>query len=1036
VKEGYYFEGWSFGGSVYKAGFVFDTLQNVPSMVFVAVWSEYPTLSFNLNGGNKEAKFNTIMLGPLDVHKLEAPVRPGYKFVKWLDSALNKPYNAGGDISITRNTTLTAVWEGNVVTITYYVDSSVFRNDTGRVGSQYAVLLDVPVREGHFFVGWSSIESILQPGFVFEHLPNASGVVLTALWSEHPTLSFNLNGGNANAKFDTIKLGPSDTHVLEAPVRPGYKFIRWFDSALSKPYNAGEEISITNSTTLIAIWEGNVVTITYYVDSSIFEGDLGRVGSQHVIISDVPEKEGHFFVGWSYAGSVFQPEFVYKHLPNVSVMAFIALWSEHPTLSFNLNGGDADAKFDTVILAPGVAHKLAEPSRSGYRLVAWLDNATGSTYAVGYELYITGNTTLTAVWEGNYVSIRYDLNEGSGDGFKEVQKKVGSPFILTGNIPVRDGYHFIGWSYAGSVLPPGHAFEQLPNVSVMEFVAVWSEYPTLSFNMNGGESSSQFDTIYLGPGVGYTLAEPVRPGYKFVRWADTASDSVYTAGSEISIARNTTLKAEWEGNLVHIRHDLNGGSGVFGDTAGLVGSSYEITPDVPVRSGHHFLGWSYARSVFQPGHVFEQLPNASEMILIAVWSPNPMLVFNLNGGISSSEFDTVLLSPGVEHTLGKPSRTGYGFVEWRDKATGTTYQPGDKVSITRNTTLSAAWIGNDVVISYDLNGGSGTAFGSTKCKVGSVFKMPAEEPILEGYYFAGWSFRGSVYKAGSTFDPLPNFLSMRFVAVWSEHPTLSFDLQGGSGDDFDMINDEPGKDLILTSAEPARPGYSFGGWQNIRIGEIYWPGDTISITVNTVLTAIWNGNDVTISYRTDAGEAPSSDVYTFDGSSYVIARPTKTMVKPGHEFTLWKDGNGNIYRPGAAVHQFTSNTELTAVWAPVPDPESYTVMVTVLSGVSGGVIEYRIGNSDFVTYIGAVQVPVGEDITFRATADKKSSFKQWTYDGETITGDMITISGVTSSVSILAEFEQESNDYIWTVYLLLLLLPVAAVIWAYRSKGQ
>jgi|GEM_PF-4395090 len=1041
VKGGYFFTGWSYGNSVFQPGHRFEHLSHVSEMIFIAVWSENPLLVFNLNGGTQDSRFDTVRLGPGESKELEAPARPGHSFVKWVDNATGTVHTAGSGISITRNTTLTAVWEGNPVSIRYDVNggSGDFPEIQSKVGSLYVLSDNIPVRNGHHFIGWSYLSSLFQPGHEFEQLPNVKAMEFIAVWSEHPTLSFNLNGGSNSPEFDTIALASGVKYTLAEPSRPGYRFVKWVDNATGSRYAAGYDMSITRNTTLTAVWEGNPVSIRYDLNGgsgTAFIQTEGRVGSSFVVLSDEPVKEGYFFTGWSYGNSVFQPGYRFEHLPHVSEMVFTAVWSENPLLAFNLNGGEPSSQFDTVSLASGVKYTLAEPSRPGYRFIRWVDVTSGSGYFAGNEISIIRNTTLKAEWEGNPVSIKYDLNGGTR-AFEDTFGKVGSSYTIPSNVPVRNGHHFVGWSYLSSVLQPGHEFEQLPNVSEMLFVAIWSEHPTLSFDLNGGTPDQKFSTISLGPGDIHVLAGPFRNGYRFVGWTDNAAGVTYQPGDGISIVVNTILIAVWAGNEIPISYDLNGGSGdVFESTKGKVGSPFRIPQEEPIFEGHHFVGWFFGGLVYGAGFVFDSLQNVPSMTFIATWSQYPMLSFNLNGGIPSSEFDTVSLSHGAEYTLGKPSRTGYRFVEWVDIAAGRTYLSGDSISITENTTLSAVWIGNEVMVSYDLNGGSGDVFENVKGNVGTVFEIPAEEPIKEGYHFAGWSFGGSVYEAGFVFDPLPNFLSIRFVAIWSEYPMLSFDLQGGSCDGFGTMKERPGTDMTLPSAEPVRPGYSFGGWQNIRTGEVYQPGDTISITISTVMTAVWNGSKITVTYHTDAGEAPSPDVYTFDGSFYMISWPTETMVKPGHEFALWKDGNGNIYRPGAAVPQFTSNTELTAVWAPVSVPESYTIVVTMLPGVPGGTIEYRIGNSEFLPYTGAVQVLPGDDITFRATADQRSLFKQWTYNGEIFKGDTITISAVTSSASILAEFEQDSNDHMWILYLLLLILPISAVIWAYRRKGQ
>lgn len=112
------------------------------------------------------------------------------------------------------------------------------------------------------------------------------------------------------------------------------------------------------------------------------------------------------------------------------------------------------------------------------------------------------------------------------------------------------------------------------------------------------------------------------------------------------------------------------------------------------------------------------------------------------------------------------------FSHW--SINGTSYQPGQTITITKVTEAVAVWDGAQFTVAYDANGGSGsmpTAFvdyGSTITLSKCSFSAP------EGKSFDCWTIDGKEYDAGDSYKVTGNTLVM---AKWTS----------SSGDDSMMI---------------------------------------------------------------------------------------------------------------------------------------------------------------------------------------------------------------------------------------------------------
>lgn len=160
------------------------------------------------------------------------------------------------------------------------------------------------------------------------------------------------------------------------------------------------------------------------------------------------------------------------------------------------------------------------------------------------------------------------------------------------------------------------------------------------------------------------------------------------------------------------------------------------------------------------------------------------LTYHANGGSGAPQPQTggrdYYIRPGI------PVNAGRHFLGWSKskKAVSASYASGERIRLTKNTTLYAVWSAGLFSVSYDANGGAfpdGTLFKATSCYAGDRFTVPPE-PSREGFVFAGWEnlpaympANNATYsavwakKSGDVFDRYA-FANNRdsFISDWSE----------------------------------------------------------------------------------------------------------------------------------------------------------------------------------------------------------------------------------------------------------------------------
>lgn len=207
----------------------------------------------------------------------------------------------------------------------------------------------------------------------------------------------------------------------------------------------------------------------------------------------------------------------------------------------------------------------------------------------------------------------------------------------------------------------------------------------------------------------------------------------------------------------------------------------------------------------------------------------------------------------VSSNTGNLDKTGHYLAGWNTAAdgSGATYLPGSTIIPVANTTLYAVWVSGSqptYTLTYDGNTSDGgtapsstTGFGtySTSTNSGTLTKS--------GYTFGGWNTAAN--GSGVTYQPadLINLTgNITLYAIWTSSAPSGYSLSynpnnSSSGTAPSTTNGSGSVNTAPNSGGLTRSGYTFAGWNTAADGSgfTYQPGDTINLSSNVTLYAMW-----------------------------------------------------------------------------------------------------------------------------------------------------------------------------------------------------
>ncbi len=278
----------------------------------------------------------------------------------------------------------------------------------------------------------------------------------------------------------------------------------------------------------------------------------------------------------------------------------------------------------------------------------------------------------------------------------------------------------------------------------------------------------------------------------------------------------------------------------------------------------------------------------------------------------------ICLEKGASITLPDAANMGATYLDsgikidnwYNDKPPYTPSESGQAVKelqLSGRQSLVASYKAIPVRIEIDANGGKG---GSSSQTVHKGTTVTLEAPTKEGYLFTGWEDENKkIYPAGE--DGKVNITvtgAMTLTAVWKDRTfTVTYVLLNGK-----TRTEKAAYGQNVTLGEEPRTGYTFVGWKD---GEnVYRAGETITVTEDKTLTAVWEARTFTVTYVLLNGETRTETVDY--GKTVTLGEEPRT----GYTFVGWKDGE-KVYHAGETI-TVTENKTLTAEWKKLPSAEN------------------------------------------------------------------------------------------------------------------
>ena len=284
--------------------------------------------------------------------------------------------------------------------------------------------------------------------------PAPSGSSLQgAKFSGNLTMSFNTysitydaNGGTGAPSKQTKTHGTDLKLSTTKPTRAGYTFLRWVSTRSNGStvnYQPGDSVTYEGNQTLVAQWSENYLTVNYYSNyATSFNGTytaLNTVNNNNVKIYTV-----QYYYDNSYSNGLL----------NYDSGSSLGMLRTGHTLTGNWGTSTSGGTL--------VNHNTS--FASGQALAAAFGKSISSG-SVSINVY--------AQWKANTYTITYNANGGT-DAPAEQIKTHGVALTLSGDVPTRSGYAFLGWSTSSSSTSPtyyaGGSFTSNSNTTLY---AVW-----------------------------------------------------------------------------------------------------------------------------------------------------------------------------------------------------------------------------------------------------------------------------------------------------------------------------------------------------------------------------------------------------------------------------------------------------------------------------------------------------------------------------------------------------------------------------------
>ena len=507
-------------------------------------------------------------------------------------------------------------------------------------------------------------------------------------------------------------------------------------------------------------------------------------------------------------------------------------------------------------------------------------------------------------------TVSYDANKGTGEMEGKTVNKGAEYEILANAFTAPANEKFRTWQIGTAEHKAGEKIRVKEDTSIQ---AIWQDIEVkVSYSPNGGSGEMTGKT--LKKGSKYTLLESTFTApddtQEFKAWEVDGKE--VPAGTEITVDKDTEVKAVWKKIQVKVTYDGNGGGGSMNAATVDKGSEYTVLPNAFTAPDdtQEFKAWEVDGQEVAPGAKITVKDNT---VVKAVWKKIQVKVtYDANGGEGTMEGKT--LDKGSKYTLaanGFTAPENQEFKTW--EIDGKEVAPDIEITVNKDTKVKAVWKDIMVDINFEPGEGSGTMKKET-VKKGSTFKLPASKfEAPENMELKGWKIGDTEYQVGDKITVNDN---TTVTAIWKKIPVnVTYDANGGKGSMDGATVDKGSEYAVLPNGFTAPDDtQEFKAWE--VDGQEVAPGAKITVKDNTVIKAIWKKIPVNVTYDANGGKGSMDGATVDKGSEYAVLPNGFTAPDDTQEFKAW-EVDGQEVAPGAKI-TVKDNTVIKAIWKKIP----------------------------------------------------------------------------------------------------------------------
>ena len=850
------------------------------------------------------------------------------------------------------------------------------------------VTLTAAERTGYTFSSWEVVSGI---ELTQEQLGNstltftrpANEIVLNVNYSVNSynvTINSSPVGGGSTTGAGSYQY--LSTVLISATPATGYRFTGWTVVSGGVTINNGTNFSMpSNDVELTANFEEIGYTVEIRVDPSNLVPTLSGAGTSYnygdTVNISTTVISGYTFNGWTIIsgdGVVFADEaalITSFSMPsnNVVIQANYTVASYDLTIEVYTDGEASE--FGGIAAGAGTYSYLATvpvsaTANPGYSFSNWevisggvvLSNQnTASTSfvmpsnSVALRVYFTTNTNSVSIANatdvvasgvfGNEVVNYSNMGVGNFDYNSEV----------TLTAAERTGYIFSSWEAVSGIelsqeqrlaqtlsfIMPFENVTLNVNYTMDQYTVTTSTAPISGGLVEGAGNYSYGTTVTLN-------AVPVE-GYKFVGWEVLSGGVVLSRPTNKLTtfempANNVSVKANFERKEYKVRLISNIPEAATLQGAGDYNFGATVNVEAIINDGYEFNNWTVISGEIDVGDLTTAtlgftMP-ANGVILQANFTALVYdVIYDANGGEGAPEAQQKHLGIDLTLAAGIPIRPEYRFMGWSSDPSALTveYHPGDTYSLDEAVTLYAVWVSSQQYTLKLIDGDNVETSVMYLEGTSIEITVPSTHNTLN---FSHWTANGIVLETlqlnvpNITITMPSNDVTLK--ANYSTLETIVYTVQYDANDGInapDSQAKEYGVDLVLSSTQPTREGYTFVEWNTEEDGSgtSYDPGDTYTANASVVLYAQWDINSYTLTvenmYARIIEDKEYGEEITLTATSNVSHTFSRWVVTSG-SLTLTESQQTN---PVVTFAMPASNLTITA---------SYAEMYTIVYDANGG----------------------------------------------------------------------------------------------------